>query len=176
MAAGLVVGAAAAAVGAVGNTLSTNMQINETIAENEEGVSELEAQSKASALSARGRMGVQSESNKYDAAMAAITARTQLGSSKAKSGYSGVRGVSPLLALKQQEDLGNAAVAEQIQRGNSALTQQGLEASLLTEEYTRKVNKLNADTKYMKDNRWKYLGLSALGGVAQIGGSVAGKL
>ena len=169
MAAPLALAAVGAAAGMIGNGLAANQEVNETINQNAQDMTELSAQKDASKKSAASKMGNLASNNLYDASVAQLEASQVAGSGKAASGFSGVRGGSPLLAMRNKELAAQNQADEIVARGESELKQVGLESSLLTEEYDRKVAQLQADTDYMKKNRWGYIGASVLGGASALG-------
>ena len=169
MAAPLALAAVGAAAGMIGNGLAANQEVNDTINQNAQDMTELGAQKDASKTAAASKMGNAASNNLYDASVAQLEASQVSGTAKASSGYSGVRGGSPLLAMRNKELAAQSQAEEIAARGNAEVKQMGLESSLLTEEYDRKVAQLQADTDYMKKNRWGYIGTSVLGAMGSLG-------
>jgi len=115
--------------------------------------------------------------NKYAVGLTAQKGALETGATKAKLGYSGVTGASPLAVLQQQERLASeelgattaSANASLVNKGyeytaqGNALTTKALETSLLTKGYQNKIALLNKNSKYLKDNANKMWWMSFLG-------------
>jgi len=125
--------------------------------------------------------------NKYQVGVTAQKGALTTGATAAKLGYSGVRGTSPLAALRQQErfaaeelsDTTNQANASLLNKGNEitkagdALATKKLETSLLTGGYQRKIDLLNKNSAYLKKNSWKMQAGAFLSATPQIINSAA---
>lgn len=162
---GLLIGGAA--VSLVSNIAATNAEISQTQDQNKKDMQELAEQKKASFEMANSNMVEQAKQNAYDSAVAVQSAQIATGKAQAQAGYSGVRGASPLLALKQQEEFASAQANEQLRRANEGLENEILKASLLTDDYQRKIARLQSDYDYMNKNAWKYYAASGLGSIGQ---------
>jgi len=117
--------------------------------------------------------------NKYAVGVTAQKGALETGATKAKLGYSGVTGASPLAVLRQQERLASeelgattvSANASLVNKGyeytaqGNALRSKALETSLLTQGYQRKIALLNKNTAYLKKNAGKMEFMSFLGSV-----------
>jgi hypothetical protein len=95
------------------------------------------------------QMGEQAAENRYAAGVVGQKGALAVGTTKAQAGYSGVRGNSPLYAIRQEERLQGEALNEQIRSGNAAVTGIGtrakIQSSILTDSYNAKVKKLTTD-------------------------------
>ena len=134
---------------------ATVMAVEEQQMENQYEKLEIQARTQAAWQSATANMKDTAAGNVYQVGNVARQAQQATGAFKAQQGYSGVKGVSPLLALQQQEAMGTEAVSEAQRAADAQLKSLGRETSLLTQGYQRQIDTLNRKTKYLEDNKSK---------------------
>lgn len=163
-----IIGTGLAVAGAAANVLSANTKINEQITENTQAVSEYSAESLAAQENASANMSDIAAANVYNVGQTVTSATKAVGTLRSTQGYSGVRGNSPLLALKEQQSESTSAINESIRSGNASLYSAGREMSILTSSYQRKIAQLQSDNDYLNKNRTGSLLLSGISGLGNI--------
>lgn len=146
---------------------ATDTAINEQIGDNSDQSNLYKSDTTATLQSGMNSMQSLATENQYNVGVAAEKAQLSTGTTKAKLGYSGVTGASPLAVLQQQERQASEGVSAATASANNAMTTKGLETSLLTQGYQRKIALLEKNTKYLNDNRNKMNWLSAFGAVPE---------
>ena len=132
---------------------ATNTAIDEAIEDYSDQKTEIQARTQAAWQSATANMKDTAAGNVYQVGNVARQAQQATGAFKAQQGYSGVKGVSPLLALKQQEAMGTEAVSEAQRAADAQLKSLGRETSLLTQGYQRQIALLTKKSQYLETNR-----------------------
>lgn len=170
---GLVIAVGSAVIGSIANAKAADAEFEATQRQNLLDKDQLEAEKKDAAKLNFAKASEQSLANAYDVSIAAQSAELSTGQQKAKLGYSGVRGASPLLALVQQERFADEQVKEQARRGDVTIKNMLLESSLLTEDYQRKIKRLQDDIDYNNQLKPTLDKIAFAQGLARVGAAAA---
>lgn len=144
---------------------ATDTAIQEQLDTNADDIQEYQAETKDAWTATTASMANIAAENKYNVGVTAQKGTLETGATAAKLGYSGVKGASPLAALRQQERLASEGLAATTASANATLTQKGLDTSLLTQGYQRKIALIQKNSKYLEENRTKMNVMSFFGAV-----------
>lgn len=160
------------AVATAATATATGMKIDETISDYDKQIAQYQGEKSDAQREARLSMANQSAANVYTAGAAMQKSALDTGAAVANMGFSGVRGDSPLRALAQTEQMNRASFGETVRQGNAELAGMGGRYTTLTNNFNRALATAEERKKYLQDNKWGMIALSAAGGLVNVGSTV----